>query len=58
MPELEILAKLPHTNRSQHMLFISYIIGKELFLLQEQLGFSFCLFCSSSCPLHRPPHRH
>lgn len=58
MPELEILAKLLCTNRLQHMLLISYIIGKELFLLQEQLGFSFCLFCSSSCPLHHPPCHH
>lgn len=55
---LGILAKLLCMNRSQHMFLISYIICKELFLLQEQLGFGFCLFCSSSCPLHCPSHLH
>lgn len=40
VPELGILAKLLRMNRLQHMLLISYIICKELFLLQEQLGVS------------------
>lgn len=52
---LGMLAKLLCTNRSQQMLLISYIICKELFLLQEQLGFGFCLFCSSSYPPHCSP---